>query len=340
MPPSTLRPYAVTPELAWRLAATLFIGGVLVAIPAVLLLHRELDPAVFGVTVLAILSGFACLAAPRWEVDQRWLKLVPLVAVAEIAVAVQATDYTLAYLYFFAALYVAVVFPTFREMAPYLTLIGVALLLVFLFGGDTAQETALWTLAIGLPLLFTTIAVGRLTANLESSRQTYRALLGVDGLTGVGNYRALMERLRHETARHGRKGRQFAVLSLDLDGFKAVNDTQGHLVGDLLLAIVASMIDLEVRIEDAVYRQGGDEFTVIAPETNRERAWLLAARIERSVGRLTAGQVKLSASFGAAVFPQDGVEPGELLDAADSSLRLQRMELAGSRSSRSPAGRD
>jgi len=262
------------------------------------------------------------------------------VAVAEIALAVQATDYTLAYLYFFVALYVAVVFPTFREMAPYLALIGVALLLGFLFGGDSAQETALWTLAIGLPLLFTTIAVGRLTANLESSRQTYRALLGVDGLTGVGNYRALIERLRHETARHSRKGRQFAVLSLDLDGFKAVNDTQGHLVGDLLLAIVASMIELEVRIEDAVYRQGGDEFTVIAPETNRERAWLLAARIERRVGRLTAGQVKLSASFGAAVFPLDGVEPGELLDAADSSLRLQRMELAGSRSNRLTAGRD
>jgi predicted signal transduction protein with EAL and GGDEF domain len=58
------------------------------------------------------------------------------------------------------------------------------------------------------------------------------------------------------------------------------------------------------------------------------------------VGRLTAGQVKLSASFGAAVFPLDGVEPGELLDAADSSLRLQRMELAGSRSNRLTAGRD
>ena len=140
MPPPVQRPYAVTPQLAWRLAAALFFGCVLVAIPAVLLLGTSLDPTVFGITLVAILSGFACLTAPGREVDQRWLKLVPLVAVAEIAVAVQATDYDLAYLYFFAALYVAVVFPTLREMAPYLALIGVALLLGFLFGGDIAQE--------------------------------------------------------------------------------------------------------------------------------------------------------------------------------------------------------
>jgi two-component system cell cycle response regulator len=187
-------------------------------------------------------------------------------------------------------------------------------------------------------LVLTAVAVGRLTANLESSRATYQALLGVDDLTGAGNYRALIKRLQHEAARHGRKGRQFALLNLDLDGFKSVNDTQGHSIGDLVLAIVASMIELEVRSEDAVYRHGGDEFSVIAPETNRDQAWLLAARIERKVRRLAAGPVRLSVSFGVAVFPEDGAGPDELLDAADISLRKQRLDVVASRARRFSPG--
>ena len=310
--------------VAWRLAGALFIGSALMMFPALLLLGNSLDAPEAILIALAVGTGVGCLAASERGLNRRWLTLVPIVAIAEMAAVVQATDYVLSYLYFFVALYVAVVFP--RRMAPYLVLIGAALLLRFTDAGVGFQEGALWTLAVGLPLMLTAVAVGWLTAYLESSRATYRALLGVDGLTGVGNYRALIERLRHEAVRHSRKGRQFAVLILDLDGFKSVNDTQGHLIGDSVLAIVASMIELEVRGEDAVYRHGGDEFSVIAPETNRDQAWLLAARIEREVRRLAAGPVRLSVSFGVAVFPEDGAEPAELLDAADISLRTQRLE--------------
>jgi diguanylate cyclase (GGDEF)-like protein len=322
--------------VAWRLAGALFIGSALLMVPALLLLDRALDAPQAILIALAAGTGVACLAASERELSRRWLAVVPVVAIAEMAAMVQATDYVLTYLYFFVALYAAVVFP--RRMVPYLALIGAALLLRFTDAGVDFQEGVLWTLAVGLPLTLTAVAVGRLTANLESSRATYRALLGVDDLTGAGNYRALIERLHHEAVRHSRKGRQFAVLILDLDGFKSVNDTQGHLIGDSVLAIVASMIELEVRGEDAVYRHGGDEFSVIAPETNRDQAWLLAARIEREVRRLAAGPVRLSVSFGVAVFPEDGAEPAELLDAADISLRAQRLELTGHRSRRFSPG--
>jgi diguanylate cyclase (GGDEF)-like protein len=139
----------------------------------------------------------------------------------------------------------------------------------------------------------------------------------------------LVERLREETARHKRRGREFALLTLDLDDFKAVNETQGHLVGDLVLAIVGSMIDLKVRTEDQVFRQGGDEFSVIAPETGRHQAELLAGRIESSLKRITSGSVQMSATVGSAVFPQDGNSPGELLDAADSALRSRKRGAPG-----------
>jgi diguanylate cyclase (GGDEF)-like protein len=330
--------HSLPTELAWRLGGLLFIGSALMMVPAILLLGKSLEASEVILIALAVGTGAACLVASRRQLSRRWLAIVPVVAVAEMAGVVQATDYVLSYLYFFVALYVAVVFPTPRQMVPYLALIGAALLLRFTDEGVGFQDGVLWTLAVGLPLVLTAVAVGRLTANLESSRATYQALLGVDDLTGAGNYRALIKRLQHEAARHGRKGRQFALLNLDLDGFKSVNDTQGHSIGDLVLAIVASMIELEVRSEDAVYRHGGDEFSVIAPETNRDQAWLLAARIERKVRRLAAGPVRLSVSFGVAVFPEDGAGPDELLDAADISLRKQRLEVVASRPRRFSPG--
>jgi diguanylate cyclase (GGDEF)-like protein len=325
-------------SLAWRLAGALFIGCALMVVPAILLLSEPLEVSQAILIPLALVTGAACIAASRRQLSRRWLAIVPVVAVAEMAGIVQATDYVLFYLYFFVALYVAVVFPTPRQMVPYMALIGAALLLRFTDPGVDFQDGALWTLAVGLPLTITAVAIGRLTANLESSRATYQALLGVDDLTGAGNYRALIGRLQHEVTRHGRRGRQFSLLNLDLDGFKSVNDTQGHLIGDLVLAIVASMVELEVRSEDAVYRHGGDEFAVIVPETNRDQAWLLAARIELKVRRLAAGPVRLSVSFGVAVFPEDGADPAELLDAADISLRKQRLEVVASRRRRFSPG--
>ncbi|MGH2956243.1 MAG: diguanylate cyclase [Solirubrobacterales bacterium] len=309
---------------AWRIAGLLFIGGSLSTVPSLFLLDRPFEPWVPALTVIAIISGLICLLLPWQRVEERWLAVVPVAATLQIAAAVAATDYVFTYLYFFVALFVGLVFARVRQMLPFLALIMVALVVPFAYESEPVRQTTLWVLAVAPGVMFIAIVVARLTANLEASKEAYRRLSTEDGLTGVGNYRSLIERLREETARHRRRGREFAVLTLDLDRFKEVNETQGHLVGDLLLAIVGSMLDLKVRAEDSVFRQGGDEFSVVAPETGRGQADLLARRIDEALARITSGDVRLSASVGTAVFPYDGNEPGELLDAADAALRAQK----------------
>jgi diguanylate cyclase (GGDEF)-like protein len=109
------------------------------------------------------------------------------------------------------------------------------------------------------------------------------------------------------------------VLALDLNGFKAVNDRFGHDAGDEVLRDVAEAMVDAVRAQDTVVRLGGDEFCVLAPLTDRERADGLALRILEALATVTAGPRGMSASIGAAVFPTDGMRPTALLAAADDA---------------------
>src|SRR5262249_20135576 len=174
------------------------------------------------------------------------------------------------------------------------------LTLPLIYSDQPAKEVATWLLVVGPAVIFIAAATGMLMGRLHASRETYRQLAGVDGVTGGGNYRALMERLDHEIRRHRRRGREFTILMLDLDGFKVVNDTQGHLVGDAVLTTVASMLDVQVRTEDGVFRQGGDEFCIVAPETGEGGAKLLTARVTSAGNGITSGAVRLSAPTGPA----------------------------------------
>jgi diguanylate cyclase (GGDEF)-like protein len=158
-----------------------------------------------------------------------------------------------------------------------------------------------------------------LTRRLQASRMAYWALSRKDELTGVGNYRALKERLDEEVARHSRRAREFALILIDLDGFKQVNERFGHLEGDRVLAEIGAALRDEVRSEDSVFRQGGDEFAVIAPETNNEEAEDVAARVRTRL-RECGDSVDVSAGTGFAIFPADGRSVDELLGFADRDL--------------------
>jgi diguanylate cyclase (GGDEF)-like protein len=107
---------------------------------------------------------------------------------------------------------------------------------------------------------------------------------------------------------------------LDLDGFKQLNDRFGHPAGDDLLREVAAAVARAVRDQDTVARMGGDEFCVLAPETDPAGTEQLAGRIMRAVGGVTAGIEVLGASAGVSTFPLDGSAPEELLEAADQRL--------------------
>jgi diguanylate cyclase (GGDEF)-like protein len=169
-------------------------------------------------------------------------------------------------------------------------------------------------------LLVLGIGALALVRRLRAGGEALWTLSRRDALTGVGNYRALHERLAEEISRHARRGREFALILIDLDGFKQVNEDLGHLEGDRLLAEIGAALREELRGEDAVFRQGGDEFAVIAPETNGEEAEDVAARIRHRVRRCSREELPISAGTGFAIFPGDGRCGEELLSCADADL--------------------
>jgi diguanylate cyclase (GGDEF)-like protein len=167
---------------------------------------------------------------------------------------------------------------------------------------------------------------------LENARlyEDARNLADRDPLTGFYNHRFLHERLGEEVVRTQRARRSMSVLMLDLDDFKLVNDTFGHLFGDRVLTWTAELIRSTLRASDIPARYGGDEFAIILPETDADEARIAADRILNAfrdnafVGELR-GPVPIGASIGVATFPADGRTATELIAAADQALyRVKR----------------
>ena len=138
-----------------------------------------------------------------------------------------------------------------------------------------------------------------------------------DPLTGMGNRRYLMERLKAEAERALRKDTAFSLVILDVDHFKAVNDTYGHETGDQLLCEIARIIPLSMRDYDVCGRWGGEEFLLIFPETSVETAAPIAERVREAIKQITlpslAGKHPVSASLG-----MTNYIPGERYDDAIS----------------------
>jgi diguanylate cyclase (GGDEF)-like protein/PAS domain S-box-containing protein len=151
-----------------------------------------------------------------------------------------------------------------------------------------------------------------------------------DSLTGLANYRHLVDVLDREIKRSERTGREFAVLLFDLDGLKFINDRYGHMTGSQALRRVADVLSFCSRDIDTAARFGGDEFALVLPETNAEAAELVGRRIRDSVAN-DGKEPKLSISAGAAVYPQHGAKIESILSSADSamySMKQQRALLA------------
>ena len=139
----------------------------------------------------------------------------------------------------------------------------------------------------------------------KKAEEQLQLLAVTDPLTGLGNYRRLVEVIDAEIKRDERTARPFAVLLLDLDQLKKINDRYGHLIGSQALCRLADMLRVHCRAIDTAARYGGDEFAIILPETNAMAARLVASRI-RSRLATDSLQPSLSASIGVAVYPQDG----------------------------------
>lgn len=156
---------------------------------------------------------------------------------------------------------------------------------------------------------------------LDSARvfEQVRHLAASDPLTGLANYRKLLDVLDTETERTLRTGRPFAVLLLDLDGLKKINDTYGHLVGSRALCRVADILRVHCRAIDTAARYGGDEFALVLPEAREEEAQRVVSRIHETIS-LDQEEPPISVSIGTSVYHGEGERVEKLLKEADQNL--------------------
>jgi len=146
-----------------------------------------------------------------------------------------------------------------------------------------------------------------------------RHLAVTDSLTGLGNYRTLVQTLEAEIQRSRRTGRPFALLLLDLDALKSVNDHYGHLVGSGAIRRLAAKMRTSCRTMDTAARYGGDEFAVVLPEADINAASAVGRRICERLAQ-DGESPRITCSVGAAVFPRDGESIEQLFSVADSAL--------------------
>lgn len=175
------------------------------------------------------------------------------------------------------------------------------------------------------------LKIKELQDDLRQKNQRLEQLARVDELTGLNNRRFFMEMLRNEFRRSERYGAPFVYVMLDIDHFKKVNDTHGHLMGDRALVAVAQVLTRTARAQDVVGRFGGEEFAIIMPHTELKGGELAAQRHRRLIEEepiLTEqAALKVTASFGVAHFPRPDVRRVEdLIELADQALYQAKEE--------------
>ncbi len=144
-----------------------------------------------------------------------------------------------------------------------------------------------------------------------------------DPLTGLANYRRLLDTLDSEIKRYERTGRPFAIVLADLDGLKKINDTHGHLVGTEAICRLANILRIHCRAVDIAGRYGGDEFVLVLPEADSQAAQRVANRIAERLST-DGDEPPVTVSTGIAVYPHDGKTIAELFGAADRALYLKK----------------
>lgn len=186
---------------------------------------------------------------------------------------------------------------------------------------DTSSWISAWLVTVGT-LLVTGILVAVLRRGVSGTIAHWVGVARTDPLTGLLNRRGFEELFEVELARARRTERPLSVLVGDLDNFKVVNDSHGHAAGDLVLQRMSQVLDEHKRTIDTAARIGGEEFALLAPESEEHGAHALAERLRCAVDHELEAQDAgvVTISFGVAAFPTHGDDAGALLRAADRAL--------------------
>jgi diguanylate cyclase len=192
-------------------------------------------------------------------------------------------------------------------------------ILMFLhrYSPSTVIESETWN----LPKYF--VAVGMILTLLEDQIRRNEYLAYHDALTGLPNRRLLEDRLERAVAHAARAGEKVAVLLIDLDRFKEVNDTFGHRIGDLALKQVVLRLSSRMRSSDTLARSGGDEFTVVSNVSDEHGADILMSALESALAvplKIEGQLIQTGLSIGLALYPDHGHSPDELHAAADKAM--------------------
>jgi diguanylate cyclase (GGDEF)-like protein len=162
-------------------------------------------------------------------------------------------------------------------------------------------------------------ALAAVVAEHKDAEAQLRELATTDSLTGLVNYRRLIEIIKAEIGRSQRTKTPFALVFIDMDGLKAINDKHGHLVGSRSLSRVADALRRSCRTVDTPARFGGDEFAIVLPESTYEGGTRVLQRVSERLSK-DGSKPTLSVSGGVAVYPRDGETPTLLMRAADRAL--------------------
>lgn len=187
------------------------------------------------------------------------------------------------------------------------------------FVRDSSIETTLFVQTYIVVTATMAAVIAAVVADHRHAQARLKELASTDPLTGLANYRRLLDVLRFEITRCNRTGRPFSVLFLDMDGLKAINDRYGHLAGSRALCRMAEVLKASCRAIDTPARFGGDEFAIVMPETSEDEGYVLLRRIADRLAVLP-DDPPIAASGGVAVFPRDGSSPTQLLRSADKVL--------------------
>ena len=277
-----------------------------------------------GIVLLSLASALVLLRWPE-RVTPNALLVMTYLAVATLALLVWVGGDPYLPLFMIPILYVAAAHPP-RRVLPVFVAVGAGCAGPLLYDGwdsefaaEIVAELLLWySLGLVAMLFSATVKLNRLT--LTADEQEASALARRDALTGLGNRRAFDEALARVVVGARRADRLTLVIA-DLDDFKSINDTYGHLEGDRCLCEVAAVIAKTVRPSDACFRWGGDEFAVIMPATDTAEAEAAVRRIATAVPLQVAppGEEPVSLRYGIAEI-EPGMDGQDLVAAADLAL--------------------